>query len=239
MNWHDWLPIPQQMSDAAQLRPGAYTRTTMQQALGMIVVLGLLAGLLPFVVNWIGATRMNAALPLAEAARAGIRMDASLPDFFVGAPGVNPSAIAELYATLAGLPQPLPGWLAGGLSSLGVWLSLPINWLGGWIVYGALVMAVNVALGATCTLQRFYAATGYAVVPLLLTAFAPVACLGPLASLIGVLWAIAVYVRANQDVTGLPLLHSGLAVALPALILLFGAFLVAVLLLGSFVLAVI
>ena len=154
-------------------------------------------------------------------------------------PGVNPSAIAELYATLAGLPQPLPGWLAGGLSSLGVWLSLPINWLGGWIVYGALVMAVNVALGATCTLQRFYAATGYAVVPLLLTAFAPVACLGPLASLIGVLWAIAVYVRANQDVTGLPLLHSGLAVALPALILLFGAFLVAVLLLGSFVLAVI
>ncbi|MEZ4634577.1 MAG: hypothetical protein R2856_06310 [Caldilineaceae bacterium] len=146
----------------------------------------MLAGLLPFVVNWIGATRMNAALPLAEAARAGIRMDASLPDFFVGAPGVNPSAIAELYATLAGLPQPLPGWLAGGLSSLGVWLSLPINWLGGWIVYGALVMAVNVALGATCTLQRFYAATGYAVVPLLLTAFAPVACLGPLASLIGV-----------------------------------------------------
>ena len=143
MNWQDWFPIPQQMSDAAQLRPGAYTRTTMQQALGMIVVLGLLAGLLPFVVNWIGATRMNAALPLAEAARAGIRMDASLPDFFVGAPGVNPSAIAELYATLAGLPQPLPGWLAGGLSSLGVWLSLPINWLGGWIVYGALVMAVS------------------------------------------------------------------------------------------------
>ncbi len=233
-----WMPIPQQMSDAAQLRPGAYTRTSMQQALGMIVVLGLLAGLVPFAVNWVNAARMDAALPLAEAARASVRLNGSLPGFFVGIPGLNLGVLAELYPALAGLPQPLPGWLAAGLSALGVWLTVPLNWLGIWIVYGAMVMVVNKSFGATCTLQRFYAATGYAAVPLLLIGLSPVACLGAIATLVGMVWSATVYVRANQDVTGLPLLQSTLAVALPVLVIVFGLLFVFILFLGSLVFAV-
>jgi len=237
VNWHNWLPSPQQMSDAAQMRPGAYTRTTMQQTLGMVVILGILAGFVPFIVNWVNAARMDAALPLAEAARASIQFERTLPDFFVGPAGINPAVWMDLYPTLAGLPQPLPGWMAGGLSALGQWLSLPLNWLGIWIVYGAMVMVVNKALGATCTLQRFYAATGFAAVPLLLTGLSPVACLGALATVAGVLWAVAVYLRANQDVTGLSLLHSGMAIVLPALVVIFGALLVIALSFGTLLLS--
>ncbi|MBI1293644.1 hypothetical protein GC175_01635 [bacterium] len=238
MNWRDWLPAPQQMSDAAQMRPGAYTRTTMQQTLGMVVLLGLLAGIIPFIVNWVTAARMDAALPLAEAARASIQFDRTLPDFFIGPAGVNPAIWMELYPTLAGLPQPLPGWIVGGLSALGAWLSLPLHWLGLWIVYGAMVMVANKALGATCTLQRFYAATGFAAVPLLLTGLSPVACLGALATVAGVLWAAAIYIRANQNVTGLPLLHSGMAALLPALVVIFGALLVVAISFGTLLLSV-
>ncbi len=239
MIWRNWLPVPQQMSDAVQLRRHAYTNISMQQALGMIILLGLLAGFIPFTVNWVNSARMDAALPLAEAARASIRLDQTLPTFFVGIPGINSASLVELYPTLAGLPQPFPGWLAGGLSALGRWLSLPLNWLGIWIVYGALVMVINKAFGATCTLQRFYAATGYAAVPLLLTGLAPVDCLGGLATLAGVVWAVAVYIRANQDITGLPLLQSALASVLPFLVILFVAVLAAIVFVGTlFVVAV-
>ena len=119
MIWRNWLPIPQQMSDAVQLRRHAYTNISMQQSLGMIILLGLLAGFIPFIVNWVLAARMDAALPLAEAARASIRLDQALPTFFVGIPGVNSASLIELYPTLAGLPQPFPGWLAGGLDRAG------------------------------------------------------------------------------------------------------------------------
>jgi hypothetical protein len=220
MIWRDWLPVPQQMSDAVQLRRNAYTNITMQQALGMIVLLGLLAGLLPFISNWVWAARMNTVLPFAQLAQASVQLRDSLPALFINLPGISPILVSELFPTIAGLPQPLPGWAAGGLSALGEWINWPLQWLSIWIVYGAFVMVVNRALGATPTLQHFYAATGYAAVPLLLTGLSPIPCLGWLAVVVGMIWAAAVYVRANQDVTGFPPVKAATAVFLPAGILL-------------------
>jgi hypothetical protein len=220
MIWRNWLPVPQQMSDAVQLRRNAYVNITMQQALGMIVVLGLLAGFLPFIMNWVVAARMDAALPLAQAARASASMREWLSNIPLGLPGIDPVAWSEFYPTVAGLPQPAPGWLAAGLSALGEWLNWPLRWLGFWIVYGAFVMVVNKAFGATMTLQRFYAATGYSVVPLLLTGLSPIPCIGDLFAFLGGAWAVAVYVRANQDITGFPLGRSAIAVFLPTVLFL-------------------
>ncbi len=219
MIWRNWLPTLQQMSDAVQMRRHAYTSITMQQALGLVVLMGLLAGLLPFIRNWTAAVEMGAAVPLARAAQQSIVLRDRFADWFIGVPGVEPALFADFYLTLAGLDQPFPPWLAGGVSALGLWLAWPLRWLSLWIVYGSLVVAVDKAFGATMTLQRFFAATGYAAVPLLLTGFEPIPCLGSLAVFIGTIWSIAVFVRANQDVTGFSLLRAAVAVFLPLALL--------------------
>lgn len=219
MKWNHWLPAPQQMSDAVQLRRHAYTNLTMQQAMGMIVVLGFMAGILPFVENWILAARLNTPLPLAQAARSIMEMEQAFPDLLIGVPGMAPTAFSDFLLTVAGMEQPLPGWLAAGLSALGEWLNWPLHWLTIWIVYGALVMSASKLFGAHTTLQRFYAATGYASVPLLLTGLRPVPCLGTLASLVGFVWAVAVYTRATAEVNQLSPMQAVAAVFLPLAVL--------------------
>lgn len=216
MRWSVWLPTAQQISNAAQLRSNAYGNSTMQQALGMIVLLGLLAGLLPFALNWFWAARAGTVLPLAEAARSAAAAEEDGGWAVPRMPWMpEPSVRSELFQTLAGMDQPLPGWLAAGLSALGEWLNWPLRWLGVWIVYGALVMVANKGLGGHVTLQRFYAATSYAAAPLLLTGLGPIPCLGGLASLAGIVWALAVYIRANGDVSGLDYRRAAAAVLLP------------------------
>jgi hypothetical protein len=231
--WQYWMPTPQQMSDAIQLRRNAYTSITMQQAMGMIVFMALIAGLIPFISSWILAARMGAALPLAQLATAMGELRDALPWLSVATPGLDPNAMTDFTMTAAGLDQPLPDWLAAGLSAFGGWLSWPINWLTVWIVYGALVVVANKAFGATMTLQYFYAATGYAALPLLLTGLSPIPCLGPLATLVGVVWAAVIYIRANEEVTGLTRGKAGAATLLPILLLA----LLALILLGTFLIS--
>lgn len=240
MNLRAWLPSTQQMSDAAQLRALGFADTTMRQALGMIVWLGLLAGALPFLVNWGQAASAGTALPLARLGQAGAEI-AQAPLGFV--PGLlSPVQVAELLQTLAGLDQPFPGWLAAFVSALGEWINWPLRWLSLWILYGALVMSINKGLGAGNRLQPFFAATGFAAVPLLLTGLAPIPCLGGLASVAGVVWALVVYARANEVVTGMPRLRAFAAVLAPLVLLFFSGLLltflsglVGFLLVGSFV----
>jgi hypothetical protein len=238
MIWRNWLPVPQQMSDAVQLRSNAYTNITMQQALGMIVLLGLLAGILPFVDNWLLAARMNTVLPLAQATQESEQWREQLEGLFISMPGINLAAMSEFYPTVAGLSQPLPGWATGGLSALGEWINWPLQWISLWIIYGAFVMVANKSFGATPTLQHFYAATGYAAVPLLLTGLAPIPCLGWLAVLVGTLWSAVVYIRANQDVTGLLIYRAAAAVLLPALVLILFLLIVLGLLIFTLIFAV-
>ena len=218
MSLHNWLPSPQKMSDAVQLRASGFTETTMRQSLGMVVLLGLLAGFLPFLVNWTQAASVGTALPLARlGAQASLLQETPLnyiSTFF------DPIQLGELFQVLAGLPQPLPGWLTAFISAFGEWINWPLRWLAVWIVYGALVMVCNNVLGATCRLQPFFAATGFAAAPLLLIGLSPIPCLGRVCSVIGVIWAFIVYSRANEEVTSLPRLRSLTAVTLPLLFIL-------------------
>ena len=206
------------MSDAVQLRASGFTETTMRQSLGMVVLLGLLAGFLPFLVNWTQAASVGTALPLARlGAQASLLQETPLnyiSTFF------DPIQLGELFQVIAGLPQPLPGWLTAFISAFGEWINWPLRWLAVWIVYGALVMVCNNVLGATCRLQPFFAATGFAAAPLLLIGLSPIPCLGRVCSVIGVIWAFIVYSRANEEVTSLPRLRSLTAVTLPLLFIL-------------------
>lgn len=214
----DWLPAPNQMRDAARLRPDAYPGTTMRQALGLITVLGLCAGLLPFFWNWFLAANIGAALPLARLAMAFDRGSGQAADFTLFLPHAD--VLVSTVQALAGLEPAVPGWTAAGISALGEWLNWPLSWMRIWLVYGLLVMAICKGLGATVTLQRFYGATGYAAVPLLLTGLSPIPCLGPLAAIAGAVWSFLVYARAVQSVTGLVQSRALLGVVLPVLVLL-------------------
>jgi hypothetical protein len=222
------------MSNAAQMRPGSYTNITMRQSFGMIGLFGLIAGLLPFVSNWFLALRFGAPLPLARAAQASTTLQPDFVQLTQWIPGLNSAALTDFYRILAGQEQAMAGWLTALLSSLAYWVQWPVSWFTLWIVYGALVAVMNRSMGATPTLQRFFAATGYAAVPLALLGLSILPCVGWLIGLVSILWAVAIYVRANQEITGLEPVRALAASLLPAgLMVVLGLFMVGALLIGG------
>lgn len=222
----NWLPQPEQVRMALQLRINEVVGTTadeqeneadlattsMRQGIGLIVALGLAAGALPFLVNWISAARIGTSLPLLRLAQQMDRQSAgwrSLPWPF--------EVWVETTGAIAGLDPRLPGWLAALLSALGEWVNWPLSWLTIWLVYGLGILAVSKLLGATgVTLQRFYAATAYAYTPLLLTALTPIPCVGALAGFVAVAWMGVMYIHAVYVVTRLDIGRAILAVVIPA-----------------------
>jgi hypothetical protein len=226
--WSAWMPARAQMQQALQAQfdapptdPAAWQAglgaatwaTSMRQAMGLVVVTALVAGLIPVLIQWIGALRMGTVVPLAGLAIAG----ATLPP---EAGSLIPSPWAALLSagqTIAGLePALFPGWLAASLSAFGVWLNWPLRWLTVWIAYGLGVMAVAKLLGSTATLQRFYALTGYAALPFLLTGLTPIPCVGAIAGLIAWVWGLVVYVAAIRAATDLGLGRALVSAVLPA-----------------------
>jgi hypothetical protein len=221
----NWLPQTEQVRIALQLRVdeviGAtgdeaeneadLATTSMRQGLGLVVLLGLIAGALPFLVNWIQAARAGTTVPLLRLAQSAGEMSAAW-----GTLPLPLEAWSNTASTIAGLDPRLPGWLAALLSALGEWINWPLNWLALWLVYGLAVLTISKLFGAQATLQRFYAATAYAFTPLLLTALSPVPCLGALATLAGVIWLVVMYIHAVYAVTGLDMGRAILSVLLPA-----------------------
>lgn len=218
MTLRQWLPSTQQMSNAIQLRPQPFGEISMRQALGMILVAGILGGFFSFVVNWIQAASMGTVLPVAQASISLEEM-AKIASFgFVGLTPVNLPALTDTVHTLAGLDQALPGWMAALLSALGTWISLPLAWLQGWLVYGLLVALAAKSLGATMTLQRFYAATGYFAVPLVLTNLTVIPYLGDLLGVAILVWALLVYAKGVQQAGQLGPLRVVASLVLPLFI---------------------
>lgn len=214
--------------DAAD-EPSGIALTSMRQGLGLVVVTALIAGVLPFWVNWIAAARAGTALPLVQLSRS----IAARPTSLAEAP-FSLQIWAETLHTIAGIHPFFPGWLAGGLSALGVWLNQPLNWLGFWLVYGLGILVVCKLFGATTTLQRFYAATSYAYPPLLLLILRPVPFLGAVATLVALLWTFILYVRLVHLVTQLDMVRALLSVLLPGA----AALLVGLVIVGAFTVAV-
>lgn len=200
-----WLPGAHQLWDAArfQLRDAldpferGHITLTMRQGIGLIWVLGLVAGLLPFLANLLLGWRLGTSVPLAALADS---VTQAAPDYR----GFIPLDVVTHTAQLvAGLEPRMPGFLAALLSALGLWINVPLGWLATWLVYGTLVMAVARLMGAAGTLQSFFAATSLATLPLVLSGLSPIPVLGPLAGLVGVVWMLALYYQLVRYVTGL------------------------------------
>lgn len=215
-----WLPDLHQMWNAAFLRLNdaldPYERgeitVSMRQGIGMIFVLGLVAGLLPLVGNLWVSLRAGTAAPLAAAALSL----AELANAYAGSPVL--SAASNTASLLAGIEPRMPGFLAALLSSLGLWLNTPLSWLSSWIVYGALVAALARLFGATGRLQTFFAATSFTAAPMVLTGLAPLPLLGPLATVVAWIWAAIVYYQAVHCVTRLDPVRTLLCMALPPVV---------------------
>ena len=230
--WSNWMPSMDQLLAAARLNVadavdpwerGTVT-ATMRQGIGMIVLLALIAGIIPFLANlWLGLT-MQTAVPLAQAANSVTPLTTAYP------PNSPITIIGTAVQTIAGLPPRMPGVLAGLLSALGMWINTPLYWLTIWIVYGLFVFGLARLMGASNTLQAFYAATAFIAVPLLLTALAPIPVLGPLLVLAALVLAFAVYYKAMRFVTKLDggrtflcmLLPLAVGIVLPLIALLAG-----------------
>lgn len=213
----NWLPSLEQMLAAARLQVkdavdpferGAVT-VTMRQGLGMIALLGLIAGIIPLIANLWLALPLQTSVPLAQAGSNAAQMTGA---YDAGSPL---AIIGNTLQTMTGLPPQMPGVFAALLSALGIWINTPLTWLAWWIVYGALVFAAARLMGASNTLQAFFAATSFGAVPLLLTGLAPIPWIGPLLAFAGAVLAFAVYYLAMQLVTKLDAGRTALCMLLP------------------------
>ena len=209
-----WLPTFGQMRNALRLNflesPSAQkslasaetdvSATSMRQGIGLVCVTALLAGLLPVLTDaWaFNHTGMMARL---------LQLTDMLGNEY-GLPGENAPTVLRVaidaVQTGAGLPPAFfPKALAVDLLGIGAWLNWPVRWLNVWLVYGLSVLLLLKAQGATTTLQRFYAYTAYAALPLTLTGLGAIPVLGLLLRVGAWLWALLIYVRILEAETGL------------------------------------
>jgi len=212
-----WLPRVNQMWDAARLNLGdaldpferGEVSVSMRQGIGMIVVLGLIAGVLSLIAHlWLGL-RMGTAVPVAITAAALSDLAAA----YTGNPAAN--QLANSAGMMAGIEPRLPGFLAALLSALGMWLNWPLSWLSNWILYGTVVAGLARLLGAGNRLQLHFAATSFTAVPLLLTGLSPVPFVGSLAVIGAFVWAALLYYKAVRRVTGLDPMRTLLSMLVP------------------------
>ncbi|MBV7336821.1 YIP1 family protein [Chloroflexi bacterium TSY] len=233
----DWFPTLQQMSNAVQLRFDSSVQPintsdknelnsgepadvrpmniSMRQGIGLICASALIAGMLTFLVHWIGGIWSSTYYPISTFTQ------------FVENQNIAESETDSYRAILAqttrgiGSLRPLwPVWLASGLTALGHWINWPLRWLTVWIVYGFGVLLTSLVLGATTTLQRFYAVTSYASVPLTATILLPIPCIGALAVVASGFWALAIYVMAVHAVTELDFVRTAIAIVAPGAVVL-------------------
>ncbi len=220
-----WLPTQRQLLDAAQFKLAAAIgpepewpfflrglHSSMRQAMGLILLILLVAGLPLLVVTWMGLAERHSTLALLQAEQAALRMVPLVP----AALGDELQAAAGL---LSALTPTAPPQTAAGLSALSAWLALPLRALTFWLAYGVLVLGVAKALGAGATLPRFYAATGYPFLFLLTLLLYPIPVVGPWLALVGVALALVAYVIAISVATGLDRWRALICMLLPAAVL--------------------
>lgn len=222
---------------------------SMRQGVGMICLVGLVAGLLPFLFNAGLAARMGVALPLAQSTQVYDSVVDSLTrgrdatplaeQMFYGPDASPDDAVGDAQELLSGNPtdqairkiaelQPIwPVPIVALLSALGEWINWPLRLLTVWLVYGTIVLLICHLLGATTTIQNYLAATSYAALPILLYGLLPIPLLGALALLVGTIAAAVVYVVMAKTVTGLSMAKTISAMVAPLLLVLVLGLLVA------------
>jgi hypothetical protein len=125
--------------------------------------------------------------------------------------------IVPMVTDIAQIEAPLPRGITGFFQAVGVWLSRALSAIGGWLLYGALVLIAVKLLGGSAKLPDFMGTVALYAIPGLLGILNPVFCVGNILVIIGALWSIAVYVKAVSVASDLDLGRSVLAVFAPAI----------------------
>jgi len=111
--------------------------------------------------------------------------------------------IVPMVLDVASVQAPLPQAFGGFFQSLGAWLSGALAAVGGWLLYGALVLIVVHWLGGAARLPEFLGTVALYSVPGLLGLLGPIPCVGFVLALVGFIWGIVVYIKATSVATGL------------------------------------
>lgn len=209
-----WLPtadqlrmaILQQMDlaigpDAAGVPFHRGLHSSMRQAFGLTGIVALIAALPSIAATWLGWGSPSAFPPVAGVIE-------TLAGSWV--------RIAEL--SLFGMDGATVESVVGGapwLWALGAWLGAPVRFWTLWFVGGLLVFALARMIGARTTLPRFFAATGYAFLPLVLLALLPVSLIGAIALIVAGVLFILMYAQGVQIATNMEWGHVLIAILLP------------------------
>ena len=197
-------------------RPNLFLR-----AIILIIVVSLVAGLLTFA--WTLVQRVQPVdltgleqIPdqMSEIMSLfGVEPDPEFQKQFEGMLDVMVPMIRDLSEVQA----PLPRGIVGFFEALGAWLTRALAAIGGWMVYGALVLIFVNLLGGSAKLPEFLGTVALYIVPGLLVILKPIPCLGWLLALVGTVWSIVVYIKATSVAGNLDTGRAILAAVAPIL----------------------
>lgn len=202
----------------------------------LIAIVMLVAGLIAFGVNLVNQVRPVNVADIEDQIRQGFEMQYQWnPGLQEAPPEVRAmmdqmiDVIIPMVTDIVSIKSPLPRGISGFFLALGTYLSRVLAALGGWMLYGALVLIAANLLGGSAKLPHFLGMTSLYAIPGLLALLQPVPCLGALLALIGTIWSIVVYIKAVSVATDLDAGRSIVAVLAPFLAILIIAFLLALL----------
>jgi hypothetical protein len=205
-------------------RPNVFLR-----GIVLIILISLLAGLVSFAVDLANRVKPVEVAAIEEQIDQWFGTQSQFLPFYRD-PEVEEmmkamtDVIVPMVVDLAEIKAPLPQGFVGFFNAFGSWLSRALTAVGGWLLYGALVLLFANLLGGSAKLPEFLGTVAVYVVPGLLGLLSPIPCIGPLLVIIGTVWAIVVYVKATAVTANLSAGRAILAVVAPLLaIVLIGA----------------
>jgi hypothetical protein len=200
----------------------------------LVLIITLIAELIPFAVNLYNQVTVPDAQEIRQQIDEALDMQRQFSPLYQDPEAwqmaqESVDAMVNMIVDITAIRAPLPRGVSGFLTALGGWLTRAAGAIGGWLLYGALVLVTANLLGGGATLREFYGTSALYVIPGLLAILQPVTCVGPLLALVGTIWSIVVYVKATQVVTGLDLGRSTVAVLAPAVVLVLAGLLLSLL----------
>ncbi len=220
--------------DTALLRHEAYAQhvarpDALKRGLALLALVTLVAGLVPFLISFVGDIRPvdieDQRREANQAIQELLTTFDSMRQFIDLPPGIERQIVANMEAgidmglRIEALPTALPKPLGRVLQDLGQWLSLPFGRVAGWIGYAIWVLLAAKLLGGRATASEMLGATALYATPHVLGILGFVPCLGGLLGLAATLWGIAIYVKAVAVSHRLSIGRAIVATILPGLLL--------------------
>ncbi len=193
----------------------------MKRGVLLIVVVSLLAGSIPFLIDTTRALIKRNQPPPQQMedifGPMGSYMDEVSPEFeHYVLPNIQ--AGIQLGWRISQLKTPLPKFLSVIFEFAGDFLSTPWGRMARWMGYTLLVLLVAKLLGGRATLPQMLGATAVYIIPHILGIFSFIPCLGGLLGLMAMLWGIAIYIKAVAVANDFSAGRAATATVIPAVV---------------------